>query len=353
MVGGTLELPIAAQRAPVSARRTPRVLRVLLRAPLVAKLAGANAVIVLAAAGAAISEHAKHPGAASMLVPGFAALLVALVVNVVLVHYALRPLEALERTAERVWRGDLRARVPGSPLADRDMARVGRTINHLLDALDDDRARMRRLAAQVISAQDGERSRIARELHDSTAQTLAGLMFQLSAAARDASPSERERLTTLRDMATGALEEVRTLSHAVYPRVLDDLGLRAALEWLARRTRERGAIDVDVVSDVKAPVPSAAASVLYGVAQEALRNAERHAGAGAVRVQLREDARSATIVIEDDGCGFDVAEAESRRPGMGLFTMRERVALVEGRLAIESTPGEGTRVTAVVPLATT
>jgi len=352
MAGGTLELRMAPARPP--AWRAPRVLRGLLRAPLVAKIAGANAVIALAAGGVTLVAHGTHPGAAWMLTTGLGALLVSVLVNLVLVHLALRPLGALERTAERVWRGDLGARVPSSPLADRDMARVGRTINLLLDSLNDDRARMGRLAAQVISAQDGERSRIARELHDSTAQTLAGLMFQLSAAARDAEPAQRERLDGLKDMAAAALEEVRTLSHTVYPRVLDDLGLVAALEWLARRARERGVLDVSVKAEgVGGDVPHAAASVLYGVAQEALRNAERHSDAAAVEIELRGGPGTMTIEVADDGCGFEVAEAEKRRPGMGLFTMRERVALVEGRLTVDSALGAGTRVVATVPLGST
>ena len=135
--------------------------------------------------------------------------------------------------------------MPPSRLADRDMARVGTTLNTLLDRLTEDRARVRRLAAQVISAQDEERARVARELHDSTAQMLAAVMLQLGVAAQEStSPALDERIATLRDMAAEALEEVRTLSHTIHPRVLDDLGLAAALEWLARQTREQESLDV-------------------------------------------------------------------------------------------------------------
>ena len=133
-------------------------------------------------------------------------------------------------TARRVSAGDLEARVPPSVLADRDMARVGTTLNTLLDRLTDDRARVRRLAAQVISAQDEERARVARELHDSTAQMLAAVMLQLGAAAQESSrPRSTTRLATMRELVAEALEEVRTLSHTMHPRVLDDLGLAAAL----------------------------------------------------------------------------------------------------------------------------
>jgi signal transduction histidine kinase len=211
---------------------------------------------------------------------------------------------------------------------------------------------MRQLAMQVISAQDAERARIARELHDSTAQTLAALSFQLSAAARDcADPVCQAGLEGVKALAADALEEVRTLSHSVYPRVLDDLGLPAALGWLARRTREQREMEVEVEAEVPPEsIPPAVAAALYRVGQESLVNATKHGAARRVRITLRAVRGTARLEVEDDGAGFDVAEAESRRPGMGLFSMRERIALVHGRLEIDSAPGRGTRVTATVPL---
>jgi signal transduction histidine kinase len=237
-------------------------------------------------------------------------------------------------------------------LADRDMARVGTTLNTLLDRLTEDRARVRRLAAQVISAQDEERARVARELHDSTAQILTAVILQLGAAARESdSPALTERIATLRQLTADALEEVRSLSHTMHPRVLDDLGLAAALEWLGRQTSAQTPLAVHVsVSAADAHMPSPLASVLYRVAQEALRNAVRHAGATEVQVLLRREPAAAVLEVADDGRGFDVTRAEERRPGMGLFSMRERVALVHGTLRVTSARGRGTRVVATVPL---
>jgi signal transduction histidine kinase len=247
--------------------------------------------------------------------------------------------------------GDLGARVADNPLADRDMARVGTTLNTLLDNLTNDRARVRRLAAQVISAQDEERARVARELHDSTAQMLAAVMLQLGVAAREnESPVLDARIATVRDMVADALEEVRSLSHTIHPRVLDDLGLAAALSWLTRQTREQEALDAEAFADDGAPIPRLEATVLYRVAQESLRNAVRHAHAHRVEVWLRRTATTATLEVVDDGRGFDVRRAEERRPGMGLFSMRERVGLANGTLSVESAPGRGTRVVATVPL---
>ncbi len=354
-IGPTLARARAAESARVEAepqQRLPGWLRSVLGVPLLAKIAGANALIVIIAIAISLGLHdLSRPGltlASVMMV----ALVISLLVNLALVRVALRPIHDLEDTAHRVWGGDLEARVPPSLVADRDMVRVGRTVNLLLDALTSDRARMRRLASLVITAQDEERSRIARELHDSTAQSLTAIVLQLSAAARDArAPEIAARLSDVKEMAGMALEEVRTLSHRVHPRVLDDLGLVPAVRWLARQARDSSEVDitVDAMGDTE-HIPAQAASVLYRVAQEALTNAVRHAAPTTVAITVRADADTATLEVSDDGRGFDIAEAEARRPGMGLFSMRERVSLVDGELDLTSAPGSGTRVVASVPL---
>jgi signal transduction histidine kinase len=321
-----------------------------LRLPLLGKLAGANLVIVVAALLAVVAERRGAVSGAAVSILG-AALALSLVVNLALVYVALRPLKDLQAAASRVSGGDMEARVPPSILADRNIARIGTTLNTLLDHLTADRDRVRRLAAQVISVQDEERARVARELHDSTAQMLAAVMLQLGVAAREStSPALDARLATVRELAAEALEEVRTLSHTIHPRVLDDLGLAAALEWIARQTREQESLDVEVFAEEGITIPKLPASVLYRVAQEALRNAARHAHARRVELWLRRAPGVATLEVVDDGRGFDVRRAEERRPGMGLFSMRERVGLVNGTLSVVSAPGRGTRVVATVPL---
>ena len=336
----------------------PRLLRPMLRVRLAGKLAGANLLLV-AVAGWVMIAHGGGRWPLTVAALGLAA---GVVVNYVLVRLALSPLHELEAAADRVWRGDLDARVAASPIADPEMARLGGTVNRLLDGLAGDRERMRELAAAVVEAADAERARIGRELHDSTAQTLAALAMQLAAASRDSrDPELTERLAMLRELAGAAVEEVRALAHTVHPRVLDDLGLVAALEWQARQLRERSALDVEVrvapdAARVAAAADRHATSALYRVAQESLRNAERHAAARAVRIVVTAERGSRGehllgVEVCDDGVGFDVAEAEARRPGMGLFSMRERVGLVGGVFQIASAPDEGTRVRARVPAA--
>jgi signal transduction histidine kinase len=202
---------------------------------------------------------------------------------------------------------------------------------------------------------DEERARLARELHDSTAQTLAALTWTVTGTLRSEqiSPELMRQLELIRDLGIDALEEVRTLSHTIYPSVLDDLGLPSALEWLARRTEEQDAVETRVEARGDAGrLTKPAASVLYRVAQEALSNAVRHATPRRVTLRLDIGEDAASLLVADDGRGFNVAEAKARRPGMGLFTMRERVALVDGTLTIDSAPGRGTTITAGVPLTT-
>jgi len=339
------------ETAPSGSGGLRRMVERALSVPLLGKLAGANLVIVLAALVGVAAERRFNASGNVVPILGVA-LGMSLVVNLALVYVALRPLSDLEVAAARVSAGDLAARVAPSMLADRDITRVGTTLNALLDRLTEDRERVRRLAAQVISAQDEERARVARELHDSTAQILTAVILQLGAAARESdSPRLSERIATLRELTADALEEVRSLSHTMHPRILDDLGLAAALEWLGRQTRDQTSLDVRVSAVAgDAPIPAALASALYRVAQEALRNAVRHADARTVELRLRHEAGATVLEVADDGRGFDVRSAEERRPGMGLFSMRERIALVNGRLVVTSARGRGTRIVATVPL---
>jgi signal transduction histidine kinase len=322
----------------------------LLRVPLVAKIAGANAVVVgtvlvaCLAMGLAVADR-------SYVLPVMLALGGSLVVSAVLVGVALRPLADPETTASRIRSGDLQARVPDSPLADRTLRRIGLVVNDLLDGVTADRARLKELTTQVIQAGDNERAHLARELHDSTAQTLAALLLELSVlAAENRDPVIEERIAHVRKIVGDVLDEVRTLAHVVHPRVLDDLGLSAALRHLARETEVGGAIPIVVHGDAPDDaIHATSAATLYRVAQEAVRNAIRHAQPTSLTIRFDVRDGTAQVEVADDGSGFSVEEAERRRPGMGLYTMRERTALVGGHVEVHSQAGQGTRVVATVP----
>jgi signal transduction histidine kinase len=319
-----------------------------LRVPLVAKLVGANLAVV--ALLVAIRSGMAH--ATGLALDG--AILVALALHVVLVLIALRPIRDLEAVVERVWQGDFGARVERSTVADQEVLRIGVMFNILLDGLVSDRARMRALAAEVIEVGDKERAVLARELHDSTAQHLAALLLQLSAASRDcADPVLAARLSDMRDTAAEITEEVRVLSHTVHPRVLDDLGLAAALHKLARESSKGTGIDIDVdAGELRERLSSSVESVLYRVAQEAVRNATRHAAPRHVWITMRADPATVQLEVHDDGNGFDLpaVEKQGTAGGMGLLSMRERVALVDGSLEIKTAPNSGTTIVATIPL---
>jgi signal transduction histidine kinase len=313
------------------------------------KLVGANLLALAVVIGVLYTRSAAAHSTAAIII----AVIAAMCVFGALAAVALLPLRGIEAVASRVWRGDFGARVDASPVADRDMKRIGRTFNLLLDGLISDRTRMQALATAVIEAGDRERATLARELHDSTAQQLAAIVLQLSAASRDSADGAlAQRLDGIREQTKATLEEVRLLSHTVHPRVLDDLGLAAALKKLGREVAEVSHLDIEVATPADGTVPPNAAAVLYRVAQAAVHNVVKHAGARHVAVRLTAPAEDSQAVLEivDDGHGFDVADAERRRPGMGLFTMRERVSLAGGRFVVESTPGGGTRIIATVPL---
>ncbi len=365
----TSVLPTGLERGPSRATltdemkgssRVPRWVERVLRTPLLIKLAGANALLLSVATAAAMFVRNQEIGTAPDIAVVGIAFLIALSVNIALVNAALHPIVMLGNTVDTIWHGDLSARVPASLLADRDVARVGRILNVLLDGLVDDRARTRRLAAELINVGDRERAAISKELHDSTAQSLAALVMQLSAATRSTDEGAvemlKQQLEGARELATATLEEVRRLAHSMHPRVLDELGLIAALRRLARESTTQGAgvarVRVRVIAKegVDATIPAAAASVLYRIAEEALLNARRHAESEHIEIRVRTDADIAILEVSDDGVGFNPDAAPLNQTGIGLFIMRERMALIDGDLRVSGSSGGGTSVVASVPL---
>lgn len=334
-------------------RTLPAWLTGFLAVPLSAKLAGANATIVVAALGTALYTHRGNAEDEKLLVVMVAALALSLMVSVGLVLAALRPLRYLEQAAERVSGGDLAARVLPSPLADRNIARVGRTFNRVLDDLIADRSRARRLASEVIRAGDRQRAHIGRELNESTAQVLAALSFETTALVTTCTdPVLSERLETIRSLTSEALDHVGLLAQTIHPRVLDDLGLVVALKGLARTVRESSPAEVDVYADIgDATISDAQSAMLYRVAEEAVANAVRHGWAERVCIRVTGTAAAVRLVVSDDGRGFDVDATRSGQ-GLGLFMMQERASLAGATFSIESGPVTGTTVQVMLPLRT-
>lgn len=322
-----------------------RMVRRILCVPLVGKLIGANIIIVIAAIRVQTIAFSNRNSAEFVI--AVVALAAATLVNLILVRVALRPIEELELLAERVSGGEFDARGTPSPLADKELSRLGETINCLLDALAAERRRIQDLGAEVVRAQDVERALVSRELHDSIAQTLAAVRFQLAAAGREEQPGEfRNRLAAANSLISSAMEEVMNVSYSLHSRVAEDLGLEAALGTLARQVTDRSGVDVEVnVAPCAPTIPAAVSATLFRVAEAALRDIEMHSVAKSATVNVSSgDGRVRIEVIRDDA-GFDASNGVGGvRPG--LATVKDRVLLAGGIMKIDNAPNGGTRVIA-------
>jgi PAS domain S-box-containing protein len=213
-----------------------------------------------------------------------------------------------------------------------------------------------RLLEQVTAAQEEEQRRIARELHDETGQSLTSLLVGLRALAEAPTlDAAREQVSELRRVTARTLDEVRRLARGLRPGVLDELGLVPAVDQLALdHAQLHGiAVDVSAVGFGLGRVPPAVEAALYRIIQEALTNSVKHSGARTASVVLQRRREMVQAIVSDDGCGFDV-EGTLRTPAaraqLGLHGMRERAALLDGTVTIESTPGEGTTIYVRVPV---
>ena len=218
-------------------------------------------------------------------------------------------------------------------------------------AVDLSRRVQRDALRRVVAGQELERQRLARELHDETGQALTSILLGLKAV-EDASTIEKVRAgaNELRELVVATLQDVRRLAVELRPKALDDFGLAAALERLTHTFSEATGIEVQLEAALgEERLPGEVETTLYRIVQEALTNIVKHAGARKVSILLTRRGGAAAAVIEDDGRGFDPAAVQE--DGLGVLGMRERVALLEGKLTVESSPETGTTLVAEVPLA--
>ena len=204
---------------------------------------------------------------------------------------------------------------------------------------------------RVVAGQELERRRLARELHDETGQALTSILLGLKHVEEAGSPeSARAAAAELREQIVDTLQNVRRLAVELRPSALDDFGLAPALERLAEAFGEQSGIAVDIQTNLDSRrLTPEVETALYRIVQEALTNVAKHAEATRVSIVVTRKASSVTAVIEDDGQGFGAGGGTGE--GLGLVGMKERVGLLGGRLALESTEGAGTTVVAEVPVA--
>jgi two-component system sensor histidine kinase UhpB len=275
-------------------------------------------------------------------------------VNAVILRLALSPLKLLEQTAAQIQSGDHDARVPYSPLRDRELERLTGTFNRMLDNLDSYRQRLSRVAARALNAEEQERKRIARELHDDTAQSLAALLIRLRLVRGVEDPQARDAaLDEFRKEVGEALERIRLFARGLRPPALDELGLVPALESHVRALSESVRIAIRVESDpIEDLLTPQAELALYRIAQEAMSNAVRHGEPTRVVVRIEREPGGVKLTVTDDGTGFLIDETLAHEDrGLGIFGMQERAGYFGGQVEIRTGPGQGTQVSATIPAA--
>ena len=266
-----------------------------------------------------------------------------------------------ERTAEleaatRTLEGELGQRKRAEEALQRLNAELEKRVEKRTAEVVASHHRLRALASELTLAEQRERKRLAGELHDYLAQMLAlGRMkiAQFRPKIAGAVPDLTGSLREIDDLFKNALTYTRSLMSKLSPPVLDELGLPAALTWLADQMPLHGlSVDVRLKRD-KVPMPDDQAVLLFQSVRELLINVAKHARTDRATVTLdMEHDQQLAIHVEDEGCGFDVAAVDARLAGehFGLFSVRERMEAMGGRLLVESTPGAGTRITLTLPV---
>ncbi len=225
------------------------------------------------------------------------------------------------------------------------------------EALRESEQRLRFLTSQLLSAQERERKRISMELHDELGQSLAVLKLQIRAIERglgDDQQDLKEGCVELLLYLDGVIDDIRRLSRDLSPAILEDLGLQSALKYLINGVSKHYTVShAFEVEDLDQLFPAEAQIIIYRIFQECLTNISKHAGATEVSIAVKEHDGLISLMIEDNGAGFDPAQVLARRAtgrGLGLAALDERARMLGGTLEIRSQPGAGTRMTCVIPV---
>ena len=231
---------------------------------------------------------------------------------------------------------------------------------HIGDALSISRERLKNMSRRILDVLEADRRTVSKELHDSIGASLAAIKFSL-----EEKEMQREqnhgRLDESLDQEIAYLlatiKETKRISANLRPTTLDDLGLMATIQWYLRQfQRLYGNIRVECRTDIaEEDVPEAMKIIIYRIIQEGLSNAEKHSEASSIRLQMgfSDGNRSISLLVEDDGRGFDVEDVLSEKDplsGYGLTAMRERCEIFGGSFHIESHLGRGTRINAILPI---
>lgn len=224
------------------------------------------------------------------------------------------------------------------------------------EELKSSREQLRALAARLESTREEEGKRIAREVHDNLGQALTVLnmnLFELESQISELADETRRdwllnRIRSMSNLIDKTVHEVRQIATELRPRMLDDLGLEAAIEWQARDFQERTGIQCEFIAE-NLNLDQERSTAMFRIFQEIMTNVARHAKATRVGIRLKEDTHKITLEVEDNGSG--IAEKEIYNPrSLGLLGMRERALLFGGETNIAGRRGKGTTVTVCIPI---
>jgi signal transduction histidine kinase len=225
------------------------------------------------------------------------------------------------------------------------------------EALRESETRLRSLSFQLMKAQEMERMRLSKELHDELGQALALLkhrMRSIQSKLQKGQSSLHEECEETNRYLDQIIENVRRLSRDLSPSILEDLGLTSALQWLIENFDKQYSLmtsfDIDNIDEL---FPKETQTNFYRISQEALTNIGKHAEAKHVSFAVKENEGCVSLIIEDDGKGFDVDKVRARHSpekGLGLDAMEERAHMLGASLDIKSQVGEGTRITLTIPI---
>jgi signal transduction histidine kinase len=216
-------------------------------------------------------------------------------------------------------------------------------------------ATLRSVASELNIAEEGERRRISQGIHDHIGQILAITKIKLGALRQATANTDNSKsIEDIRDLVNEVIQYTRTLTFELGSPILYELGLKAALESLAEHHEKQHGTRTSLTSSANGyDLPNDVRTVLYQAVRELLHNVAKHAEANSVMISIDTDEQNMRVNVDDNGSGFDVSNTSfevAPTGGFGLFQLRERLDHLGGQLRIESTPGEGTRVSLIVPL---
>jgi len=266
----------------------------------------------------------------------------------------------VRKDGKRFWADVVMAAVHDSNGQLRGFAKVTRDVTERREAeeqLHQTNARLRQLSAHVQTAREEERTRVAREIHDELGQVLTAIKMDLTMLGKKMSneqkpPSREQVIADLRSTSKLLDDTIRTVREIITelrPEMLEDMGLKAAMEWQAQEYQARTGIQCDFTTDMpELNLDIERATAVFRIFQETLTNVARHANATQVRIALRDEPQQVVLQVQDNGRGITPEELRKAK-SFGVLGMRERALVFGGTVDISGEPGQGTTVTVCVP----